>query len=105
MQVNPDVLTNVIESALLAVAGDKRWENAINRAAQLIEEERCLPTTTGALLIYSPSGREYNTTEHECRTGEELCPAYSKGLPCKHRAAFRLLAMVELAEEASETSH
>jgi len=105
MQVNPDVLTNVIESALLAAAGDKRWENAINRGAQLIEEERCLPTTNGALLIFSPSGREYNTTETECRTGDELCEAYRKGRPCKHRAAFRLLAMIEAAEEASASSH
>lgn len=106
MQVNPDILSNVVESALAAVAGNKRWENAIPRGARLIEEERCLPTADGsALIIFSESGNEYHTTADECRTGEKPCPAFEKGHPCKHRAAYRLLAMLEAAEEASETSH
>jgi hypothetical protein len=105
MEINPDVLSNVIEAALAAVGGDKRWQNAINKGAQLIEEERCLPTTDGRLLIFSPSGLEYTTTANDCRAGDAPCEAYARGLPCKHRAAYRLLTLVERAEEASATSH
>jgi hypothetical protein len=93
MTVNPDILSNVVEAALAKVGGSKRWENAIYRGAQLIEEERCLPTEDGRLLIFSESGAEYSTTATECRAGD------------KHRAAFRLMALLEAAEEAGETSH
>ena len=105
MQVNPDALSNVIESALSSVEGNRRWEKAISRGARLIEEERCLPAADGSLIIFSESGHDYKTTAEDCRTGDEPCPATEKGFPCKHRAAFRLLAMVEEAEEAGETSH
>ena len=105
MHVNPDILSNVIEAALAEVAGNKRWENAITKGAQLIEEERCLPTENGSLLIFSDSGNEYNATENDCRSGDKPCRAFEKGFPCKHRAAFRLMALLEEAEAASATSH
>lgn len=105
MQVNPDVLSNVIEAALAQVAGNKRWENAITKGAQLIEEDRCLPTENGSLLIFSDSDKQYNATENDCRTGDVPCPAFFKGFPCKHRAAFRLMSLLEEAEAASATSH
>lgn len=105
MTVNPDVLSNVVEAALAKVGGSKRWENAIYRGAQLIEEERCLPTEDGRLLIFSESGAEYSTTANDCRAGDKPCKAWELGFPCKHRAAFRLMALLEAAEEAGETSH
>lgn len=103
--VNPDVLSNVIEAALSNVGNDKHWLNALNKGARLIEEERCLPTGDGALLIFSDSGKQYNTTENDCRTGDTPCEAFRRGRICKHRAALRLMVLIEQAEEASETSH
>lgn len=103
--VNQEVLSNVIEAVLAQTGYSKRWLNAVNRGALLIEEDRCLPTDDGALLIFSDSGAEYRTTETDCRTGDEPCKAFSLGQPCKHRAAFRLMALLEVAEAASETSH
>lgn len=104
MTINPEVLSNVIEAVLAQTGHSQRWLNAVNRGALLIEEERCLPTEDGALLIFSDSGAEYRTTEKDCRTGNEPCKAWSLGQPCKHVAAFRLMALIEEAQAASDAS-
>jgi hypothetical protein len=105
MYVNPEVLSNVVESALAAFRGDGRWERAINRGAHLIEEDRCLPAADGSLTIFSDSGREYHTTETDCRTTDGPCKAHSLGHPCKHRAAFHLMVMLEDVDSGEATSH
>jgi hypothetical protein len=101
MHINPDVLSNVIESALAEVEGDTRWTNAITKAAKLVEEDCFLPTANGSILVFSDSGNEYNTSENDCRTGDTPCPAFHRGLPCKHRALLRLVTLLEEAESAT----
>lgn len=95
--VNQDLLSQVIETALQQVQGNKRWTNAILRGAELIESNRCLPVDNGSLLILSESGHNY-IVNGSCRTEEGLCPAFAKHKPCKHRAAYRLLQLYEERE-------
>ena len=95
--VNQDLLSQVVESALQQVQGNKRWTNAILRGAELIESNRCLPVDNGSLLILSESGHNY-IVNGSCRTEEGLCPAFAQHRPCKHRAAYRLLQLYEESE-------
>lgn len=93
--VNGDVLQQVVESALEQVRGDRRWANAIKRAAELIQSNRCLfSKDNGTLLILSESGHNY-TVNGSCRTDDGLCPAFANHKPCKHRAAYRLLQLYD----------
>ncbi len=95
--VNQDLLSQVVETALRQVQGNKRWTNAILRGAELIESNRCLPVDDGSLLILSESGHNY-IVNGSCRTEEGLCPAFAQHKPCKHRAAYRLLQLYEERE-------
>jgi hypothetical protein len=95
--VNQDLLSQVIESALRQVQGDKRWTNAILRGAELIESNRCLPVDNGSLLILSESGHNY-FVNGSCRTEQGLCPAFANHRPCKHRAVYRLLQLYDERE-------
>jgi hypothetical protein len=95
--VNQVLLSQVVETALRQVQGNKRWTNAILRGAELIESNRCLPVDNGSLLILSESGHNY-IVNGSCRTEAGLCPALAQHKPCKHRADFRLLQLYEERE-------
>ena len=90
-------LSQVAQAALAKAADSKRWQNVISRAqALLIENPFWHVTDEGALLLLSPDSAElYETDGVVCEriNGESrvACKAYAEGMPCKHRAAHRLL--------------
>ena len=62
-----------------------RWQMAIAKAMQQIEDNPYMHYDGRALLILSPSGEIYSAN------GTCQCKAYEKGFPCWHRAAARLV--------------
>lgn len=85
MNLNETKLSGVVAAALQSVAGDRRWTNAITRAAEMIEANPYLHWTGDSLLMLSESGEIYEAN------GVCQCKAYRSGQPCKHRAAYKLV--------------
>ena len=78
-------LSVVVEIALLAVCNDKRWTNAIRKAAEELISNPFIHWTGHSLLILSASNEIYESN------GICQCKAYSEGQPCRHRAAYKLV--------------
>lgn len=93
MNLNETKLSGVVAVALQSVAGDRRWTNAITRAAEMIEANPYLHWTGDSLLMLSESGEIYEAN------GVCQCKAYRSGQPCKHRAAYKLV------KRYNETAH
>ena len=97
MNLDTDKLTQVAQAALAKVTDSKRWQNAITRAQSLLLDSPFWHVTDeGTLLLLSPdSSALYETDGVVCEriAGERrvACKAYAEGMPCKHRAAHRLL--------------
>lgn len=86
LELNEARLSVVVDAALTAVKGDKRWTNAVLRAEKLLTSGNPYLHFTGeALLMLSESGEIY-TANGTCQ-----CTAFKGRLPCKHRAAYRLV--------------
>ncbi len=89
MQINQTVLDTVVTAAISKCGGNKRWANAVRRAATELVTNPYVHHDGHALLILSASGQMYEAN------GVCQCKAYQSGKqPCWHRAAKRL---VELA--------
>jgi hypothetical protein len=86
-------MQQVVQAAFGKVSGSRRWQAAIVKAKQQIEENPYLHFDGHALLILSPSGEIY------IANGTCQCKAYANGQPCWHRAAARLV------ERYIQTSH
>ncbi len=93
MSIDQNRMEQVIQEAFDKVSGSRRWQIAIAKAKQQIEENPYIHFDGRALLILSPSGEIYSAN------GSCQCKAYQSGQPCWHRAAARLV------ERYSETSH
>lgn len=93
MNINQSRMGQVIQEAFDKVSGSRRWQTAIVKAKQQIEENPYLHFDGSALLILSPSGEIYSAN------GSCQCKAYAKNQPCWHRAAARLI------ERYNETTH
>lgn len=78
-------LTAVVEAALVATQGNRRWANAIRKAADELTSNPYMHWTGDALLMLSDSGHIY-TANGTCQ-----CKAYQANQPCRHRAAARLV--------------
>lgn len=78
-------MQQVVQDAFDKVACSRRWQIAIVKAKQQIEENPYMHFDGGALLILSPSGGIYSVN------GSCQCKAYANGQPCWHRAAARLV--------------
>lgn len=86
MNVNETKLAAIVEIALANVAGNKRWSNAITKAAAMLTSSNPYIHFTGnSLLMLSESGEIYEAN------GVCQCRAYAGGQPCKHRAAYKLV--------------
>jgi hypothetical protein len=84
VNLNETKLNQVAATAMNAVGSDKRWRNAITRAAALLTSGNPYIHFTGkSLLILSDSGEIYESN------GVCQCKAYP--MPCKHRAAYKLV--------------
>ena len=91
LQINAARLAEVTQAAFNATANAKdarRWQAAIIRAKAIIADNPFLHVADdGALLMLSDSGELYEgITDRNCP-----CKAFAQGMPCKHRAAYRLL--------------
>ncbi len=75
----------MVQEALDKVSGSRRWQTAIVKAKQQIEENPYMHFDGGALLILSPSGEIYSAN------GACQCKAYLNHQPCWHGAAARLV--------------
>ncbi len=93
MNIDQDKIQQVAQEAFDKVTGSRRWQTAIVKAKQQIEENPYLHFDGNALLILSPSGEIYSAN------GSCQCKAYMSGQPCWHRAAARLV------ERYMQTSH
>lgn len=85
LNIDQSRMQQVIQEAFDKVSGSRKWETAIAKAKQQIEENPYLHFDGRALLILSPSGEIYSAN------GSCQCKAYEKGQPCWHRAAARLV--------------
>lgn len=86
LNLDDSTLAAVISSAKHMAHADARWLAAIDRAgAELAQNPYIERQADGGLLIGSPSGAVYSTSER-CR-----CTAAHYGRPCWHRAAARLV--------------
>ncbi len=110
LNLNHDRLAAVAQAAFDACSGKKderRWQNAIVRALQILRDSIYWHMTeTGVLILLSPDSSEiYETDGRECHRvdGERRvpCRAYELGQPCKHRSCHRLLVRYQQAQ----TSH
>jgi hypothetical protein len=77
-------LAQVVESALLNVQGNRRWQNAIRRAAEELQRNPYMHFTGKSLLMLSESGEIYEAN------GACQCAAFKAQMPCRHRAAYKL---------------
>ena len=93
MNIDHNKMQQVIQEAFDKVADSRRWQTAIVKAKQQIEDNPYLHFDGRALLILSPSGEIYSAN------GSCQCRAYANGQPCWHRAAARLV------ERYIQTSH
>ncbi len=95
--LNDEKLEQVAAEAFGRAGGSRRWQNAVTRAWQILRDTVYWHMTEdGSLLLLSPDSSElYETDGRTCSriVGERRvsCRAYSRGYPCKHRAAHRLL--------------
>jgi hypothetical protein len=93
MNIDQSRMLEVVQKAFDKVSCSQRWQVAIVKAKQQIEENPYLHFDGDALLILSPSGEIY-TANGSCQ-----CKAYTKNQPCWHRAAARLV------KRYNETAH
>ncbi len=93
MNIDQSRMEQVIQEAFDRVQSSRRWQVAIVKAKQQIEENPYLHFDGIALLILSPSGEIYSAN------GSCQCKAYTNSQPCWHRAAARLV------ERYMQTSH
>ncbi len=83
--INQDRMRQVVQEAFDLAARSRRWQMAIVKAKQQLEENPYMHYDGQALLILSPSGEIYSAN------GSCQCRAYTNRQPCWHRAAARLM--------------
>lgn len=93
MNIAQEKMRRVIQGAFDKVSDSRRWQKAIVKAKQQIEENPYIHFDGRVLLILSPSGEIYSAN------GSCQCKAFQSGQPCWHRAAARLV------ERYIQTSH
>ena len=91
MQINKAKFEAVVKEAK-AKTNDRRWLNAIARAAEaLISGAWIVTELADSIAVTTESGRTYFAN------GACQCKAFELGQPCKHRAAARLIEMYNAA--------
>ena len=93
MNIDQYRMQQVVQEAFDKVPNSRRWQTAIVKAKQQLEENPYIHFDGRALLILSPSGEIYSAN------GACQCKAYANSQPCWHRAAARLV------ERYFQTSH
>jgi hypothetical protein len=93
LSIDQNRMRQVIQEAFDKVSSSRRWQTAIAKAKQQIEENPYMHFDGAGLLVLSDSGEIYRAN------GTCQCKAYTNGQPCWHRAAARLV------QRYNETSH
>jgi hypothetical protein len=91
LNIDQSRMQQVIQEAFDKVSGSRRWQPAIAKAKQQIEENPYMHFDGKSLLILSSSGEIYSAN------GVCQCKAYRSHQPCWHRAAARLVHRYEEA--------
>lgn len=87
-----ETVSQAIENVAFTVENEstaRRWINAINKAAEMIEAQAEFMTFDSVednLLIWNQESNEIYTANGICQ-----CKAFRQGFPCKHRAAYKLV--------------
>lgn len=89
MQINQTVLETVVNEAISKCGANKRWANAVRRAAEELVTNPYIAMVDDHLLVLSQATQQMYEVNGRCQ-----CAAYAAKQPCKHRAMKRL---VELA--------
>lgn len=90
MKLNQSQLNQVAAEAKSKMT-DRRWITAIDRAVEGLGGKWIVTELTYSVAITTESGQTYFAN------GKCQCKAFENGMPCKHRAAARL---IELYNEA-----
>ena len=98
LDLNQESFGAVVEVALVKAGGNKRWRNAIVRAANEAEANPYIHHDGHALLVLSPSNEIYRSNGTCHKADGEPCKAFAKGFPCWHRALARLVERYRAAE-------
>jgi hypothetical protein len=100
LTLDPTTRAQIVNSARIAAAGDRRWLNAIDRATRELDGNPFVEALDDhTLLIASPtSGRVY-VADGSCQ-----CLAFQKGQPCWHRAMSRIFQRYT-ESQAHQSSH
>ncbi len=98
INVNPEILEQIVETAKQRTGGDAAWCNAISRAALEIESNPYLHMQGAELLVMSSTSNEIYRANGSCQ-----CKAFEFGRACWHRALYRLLKLYEEAVELAAT--
>lgn len=85
MNLDERRLAGVVDAALLAVKGDKRWTNAILKAKEILVANDFIHFDGARLVVWSSSGEVYEAN------GACQCEAFKRQQPCCHRAAYKLM--------------
>ena len=93
MNLDETKMQQVAQAAFNKAQGSRRWQHAIVRAKVELEANPFMHWNGSALVIWSASNEIYEANS-TCQ-----CKAYTKGQPCWHRAAARLI------QRYNETGH
>lgn len=97
LNLDQQLLSSVITSALAAASAHPRWVAAITRAGEeLLSNPWIEAMDDHTLLIGSPSGRSY------LGNGVCQCEAFLHGQPCWHRACARIWTRYLEAEDNTQ---
>jgi hypothetical protein len=96
MYVDDKALRRTTRALIAAAGGWTRMRNALANGERLLREGRCEFVDGQTVRVESESGETYITSLSDCvnEGSGETCPAFDVGVPCKHRAALRILLIL-----------
>ena len=97
MNINQDLFSKVIETAMAKVAGNSCWTNAIDKAVEGLKGGWIVTELFDGIMVTTESGKTYHAN------GKCECEAYLNDMPCNHLALSRLLDLYHEAETVSVT--
>lgn len=86
LRINHERFETVVAEAIAKTSEQPRWQNAILRAAEMLDRTPYVHVADGHMLVLSDTSSEIYDVNGACQ-----CAAFKFGKPCKHRALKRLL--------------
>ncbi len=94
-------LQSTLHHLVTSAGSNTRLANAVRNGGELIQYGRCEVVDAETIRVYSRSRKVYRTSLDNCvveATGEP-CKAFEVGVPCKHRAALRIIIHLNAERE------